>query len=138
MEKTFFTYGDGLADIDIQKELDFHKSHSGMATVAAVTPPGRYGALELENDMVTEFNEKPKGDGILINGGFFVLNQQVLKLIDGDSTTWEKEPLEELSNSGNLFAFRHPGFWQPMDTLREKNLLESLWNSNQAPWKLWD
>ena len=137
-EDFFFTYGDGLSDINFSKELEFHKSHSKFATVAAVIPPGRFGALELEDNKVIEFKEKPQGDGALINGGFFILNSQVLDLIEGDNTTWENEPLEELSRSGNLYAYKHTGFWQPMDTLREKNYLEKLWNSDQAPWKVWD
>lgn len=132
-----FTYGDGLADIDIARELAFHRQHGKLATVAAVKPPGRYGALELEGSQVTGFTEKPRGDGGLINGGFFVLSPRCLDLIEGDQTSWEGEPLSRLAAMDELVAFKHEGFWQPMDTLREKNLLEDLWATGRAPWKAW-
>ena len=132
-----FTYGDGVADIDISAEIAFHQSHDKLATVVAVQPPGRYGALSINNFMVSEFAEKPRGDGGLINGGFFVLSPECIDLIENDQTSWEKEPLQTLASREELAAFEHTGFWQPMDTLREKNLLESLWKSNKAPWKVW-
>lgn len=132
-----FTYGDGVADIDISALIAFHRAHGKLATVTAVQPPGRYGALHTEGIAVTGFTEKPKGDGGLINGGFFVLSPKVLPLIADDATAWEAAPLETLARRGELAAFEHLGFWQPMDTLREKNLLEALWNSGQAPWKIW-
>ena len=132
-----FTYGDGMADIDITREIAFHRGHGKWATVAAVQPPGRYGALQMAGEQVAGFSEKPRGDGGLINGGFFVLSPKCLDLIEADHTSWESEPLTRLAESGQLMAFAHPGFWQPMDTLREKNLLESLWDSGKAPWKVW-
>lgn len=132
-----FTYGDGLADIDITASILFHAQRDKLATVTAVQPPGRYGALALANDQVMGFTEKPRGDGGLINGGFFVLSPQVLDLIPGDQTSWEAGPLEKLAQRGELMAFKHNGFWQPMDTLREKNYLEELWASGEAPWKKW-
>jgi len=132
-----FTYGDGVADIDIAAEIAFHRRHGKWATVAAVQPPGRYGALQLDGERVVGFAEKPRGDGGLINGGFFVLSPRCLDLIEGDRTSWEGEPLTRLADMGQLMAFEHDGFWQPMDTLREKNLLESLWQSGRAPWKGW-
>jgi glucose-1-phosphate cytidylyltransferase len=132
-----FTYGDGVSDIDIAAELAFHKDHGRLATVAAVQPPGRYGALTLADRQVTGFVEKPKGDGGRINGGFFVLSPKVLGYIEGDSTSWEQAPLECLAVDGELAAFDHDGFWQPMDTLREKNYLEELWRTGAAPWKRW-
>ena len=132
-----FTYGDGLSDVDINASITFHRSHGKLATVTAVTPPGRYGALELRGDQVVGFREKPRGDGGLINGGFFVLSPKVFDLIEGDHTSWEDEPLNQLAASDQLMAYGHPGFWQPMDTLREKNLLENLWLSGKAPWKIW-
>jgi glucose-1-phosphate cytidylyltransferase len=132
-----FTYGDGLADVDISRQLAFHRAHGKIATVTAVQPPGRYGALQLDKDRVTGFMEKPRGDGGLISGGFFVLSPKCLDLIEGDHTSWEVEPLNTLAQSGQIMAWRHEGFWQPMDTLREKNLLEDLWNSGTAPWKVW-
>ena len=132
-----FTYGDGLADIDIKAEINFHKSHGKWATVAAVQPPGRYGALQISGQQVTGFTEKPRGDGGLINGGFFVLSPKCLELIAGDTTSWESQPLSELADTGQLMSFSHTGFWQPMDTLRDKNLLEELWTSGKAPWKTW-
>ncbi|MEQ5775991.1 glucose-1-phosphate cytidylyltransferase [Thalassospira sp. NFXS8] len=132
-----FTYGDGVCDLNISALIEFHKSHGKDATVTAVQPPGRYGALEKSGNNVTGFSEKPRGDGGLINGGFFVMSPKVLSLIDGDRTSWEGAPLVELAHQGELMAFEHHGFWQPMDTLRDKNQLESLWESNQAPWKKW-
>ena len=138
-EDTFcFTYGDGLSDIDITQTIKFRQQHGNLATVTAVQPPGRYGAIEANtNSQITGFVEKPRGDGGLINGGFFVLSPQVLKLIDSDQTSWESEPLTKLAAMGEIMAFEHQGFWQPMDTLREKNLLEELWDSGKAPWKKW-
>lgn len=133
-----FTYGDGLSDVDIQAVIECHRSNRTLATVTAVSPPGRFGAVELDGQRVTSFKEKPKGDGALINGGFFVLSPRVIDLIDGDATIWEGDPMERLAQQGELSAYVHEGFWQPMDTLRDKNLLESLWQSGQAPWKLWD
>lgn len=132
-----FTYGDGLADLDIRAEIDFHRRHGKWATVAAVQPPGRYGVLHMDGDAVTGFSEKPRGDGGLINGGFFVLSPRCIDLIAADQTAWESDPLTRLTEMGQLMAFPHEGFWQPMDTLREKNLLEELWASNVAPWKVW-
>lgn len=132
-----FTYGDGVADVDISAEIAFHQSHGKLATVVAVQPPGRYGALDIKDSMVSEFVEKPRGDGGLINGGFFVLSPECIDLIENDQTSWEWEPLQALAARGELAAFEHKGFWQPMDTLREKNLLESLWENNEAPWKVW-
>lgn len=133
-----FTYGDGVSDINISASIAFHRSHGKLATISAVYPPGRFGALEIRADKsVTSFQEKPRGDGGLINGGFFVLSPRVIDMIDGDLTTWEKEPLEKLAQSSELAAFEHLGFWQPMDTLRDKNYLEELWKSGKAPWKQW-
>lgn len=132
-----FTYGDGLADIDIRREIAFHRKHGRLATVAAVQPPGRYGALQTDGDSVSGFLEKPPGDGGRINGGFFVLSPRCVDLIEDDSTSWENEPLVALADRDQLRAFIHDGFWQPMDTLREKNKLESLWNDNRAPWRIW-
>jgi glucose-1-phosphate cytidylyltransferase len=137
-EEFCFTYGDGLSDVDIQAVIECHRSNRTLATVTAVSPPGRVGAVELDGHRVTSFKEKPKGDGALINGGFFVLSPRVIDLIDGDATIWEGDPMERLAQQGELSAYVHEGFWQPMDTLRDKNLLESLWQSGQAPWKLWD
>jgi glucose-1-phosphate cytidylyltransferase len=137
-EKAFcFTYGDGLANVDITKLIKFHESHGRLATVTAVQPPGRYGALNRENDLVTGFVEKPKGDGGWINGGFFVLSPKCIDYIDSDDTAWEQKPLKNIALKGELMAYEHKDFWQPMDTLREKNLLEELWESGKAPWKNW-
>ena len=133
-----FTYGDGVANVDISAEIAFHQKHGKLATVVAVRPPGRYGALDLSGNQVTGFNEKPRGDGGLINGGFFILSPSVLDLIAGDQTSWECEPLAQLTAKGELMAFEHTGFWQPMDTLREKNLLQELWANGKAPWKIWE
>lgn len=132
-----FTYGDGVADVNISAAMEFHNSHQKLATVTAVQPPGRYGALSCKGDMVLGFTEKPRGDGGLINGGFFILSPRCLDRIAGDTTSWELEPLAGLAADGQLMAFAHTGFWQPMDTLREMNLLEALWQSGQAPWKMW-
>ena len=131
------TYGDGVGDVDIAKSIEFHKAHGKLATMTATQPPGRFGALDLHGSEVKNFLEKPHGDGGWINGGFFVLSPKVLDLIDGDETLWEKAPLENLAKTGNLQAFMHNGFWQPMDTLRDKTLLEDLWASGKAPWKVW-
>ncbi|CAB3926960.1 Glucose-1-phosphate cytidylyltransferase [Achromobacter anxifer] len=132
-----FTYGDGVADVDISALIAFHRKHGKLATVTAVQPPGRYGALKMEDDLVAGFTEKPRGDGGLINGGFFVLSPKVLPLIEADHISWEMEPLESLAKGGDLMAFKHTGFWQPMDTLREKRMLESLWEAGKAPWRMW-
>ncbi|WP_292935046.1 glucose-1-phosphate cytidylyltransferase [Noviherbaspirillum sp.] len=132
-----FTYGDGVSDVDLTAAIAFHKSHGKMATVTAVQPPGRYGALTREGNLVQGFTEKPRGDGGLINGGFFILSPRCLDRIAGDGTSWEAEPLTTLAADGELMAFEHAGFWQPMDTLREKNMLEDLWVSGKAPWKVW-
>lgn len=132
-----FTYGDGVSDIDITQEVAFHRQHGKLATVAAVQPPGRYGAIQLEGQKVAGFTEKPRGDGGLINGGFFVLSPRCLDLIEGDASSWESTPVNRLAEMGELMAFEHTGFWQPMDTLRDKNHLEELWASGKAPWKVW-
>ena len=132
-----FTYGDGVADIDISASIAFHRTHGKLATVTAVHPPGRYGALIRHGDAVQGFTEKPRGDGGMINGGFFVLSPRCLERIAADDTSWEEAPLAGLAADGELMAFEHDGFWQPMDTLREKNLLEDLWQTGQAPWKTW-
>jgi len=132
-----FTYGDGLSDIHIGDLISFHKKHKQLATVTAVQPPGRYGSLELDDHQVTGFVEKPKGDGAWINGGFFVLSPKVIPYIGGDEDSWEAAPLTNLAKDKQLMAFSHTGFWQPMDTLRDKNHLEDLWQSGKAPWKKW-
>lgn len=131
------TYGDGVADVDIGASIRFHRAHGGLATVTAVYPPRRFGILELEGDRVTSFREKPRGEGGLINGGFFVLSPQVDRYLDGDATVWEQEPLQRLVAEGQLHAFRHEGFFQPMDTLRDRTYLEQLWASGNPPWKCW-
>lgn len=131
------TYGDGVADVDVSAQVAFHHAHGRLATVTAVQPPGRFGALERDGDQVRAFVEKPHGDGGTINGGFFVLSPQVLQRIDGDATVWEREPIESLAHEGQLMAFEHRGFWQPMDTLRDRQQLERLWSQRQAPWKVW-
>lgn len=133
-----FTYGDGLSDVDIGRLVKFHKAQKRMATITAVQPPGRFGALDIEDKRITRFEEKPMGDGSWVNGGFFVLQPEVLEYIKGDQTIWEREPIEQLARDGQLSAFTHKGFWQPMDTLRDKMRLEELWQSGQAPWKVWD
>jgi glucose-1-phosphate cytidylyltransferase len=132
-----FTYGDGLSDTDIAATVEFHRSHGKWATITAIQPPGRFGALELDGSSVLEFREKPKGDGGYINGGFFVLSPAVFDLIDGDETNWERETLNLLVEKDQLRAWVHTGFWQPMDTLRDKTLLEELWLAGSAPWKIW-
>jgi glucose-1-phosphate cytidylyltransferase len=132
-----FTYGDGVTDLDIAASIAFHRKHGKLATVTAVQPPGRYGALERNGSQVTGFVEKPRGDGGLINGGFFVMSPKVLDFIEGDLTSWEGEPLVRLAGLNQMMAFEHRGFWQPMDTLRDKNMLEDLWCSGKAPWKVW-
>ena len=132
-----FTYGDGVANVDIAALTAFHRAHGRKATLTAVMPPGRYGALSLAGDTVEKFLEKPPGDNALINGGFFVLDPTVIDYIDGDGTSWESEPLGRLAREGDLRAWRHTGFWQPMDTLRDKNRLEELWSRGDAPWKVW-
>jgi len=131
------TYGDGVGDIDIRGAVAFHRAHGRAATVTAVVPPGRFGALDRKGDAVTAFVEKPAGDGGMINGGFFVLSPTVLDRISGDTTVWEQEPLKGLARDGALMAWEHHGFWQPMDTLRDRDTLEALWASGAAPWKLW-
>ena len=137
-EKSFcFTYGDGLADVDISKLIKFHENHGKLASITAVQPPGRYGALHLDGNIVKGFFEKPKGDGGWINGGFFVLSPRCIDYIDSDQRSWESYPLTTLAKESQLVAFQHEGFWHPMDTLREKNLLEELWEANTAPWKVW-
>lgn len=132
-----FTYGDGVSDVNITDLIKYHQQHGKLATLTAVTPPGRFGALDIKDGQIRSFKEKPKGDGALINGGFFVLSPKVIDLIDGDSCVWEQKPLESLAKNSELMAFDHDGFWQPMDTLRDKHHLEGLWQSNKAPWKLW-
>ena len=132
-----FTYGDGLADIDIKAQLAFHRTHASLATMCAVQPPGRFGAIDIKDNRITRFQEKPQGDGSWINGGFFVLEPDVMRYIENDNTIWEREPLEALARDGQLSAYTHDGFWQPMDTLRDKIKLEELWQSGHAPWKVW-
>lgn len=132
-----FTYGDGLADVNIKSLVDFHMSHGKQATLTATLPPGRFGALSLEGNQVLKFEEKPKGDGALINGGYFVLSPKVIERIDGDHTVWEEDPLQSLAADGELMCFRHDGFWQPMDTLRDKIKLNELLKQDKAPWRLW-
>jgi glucose-1-phosphate cytidylyltransferase len=131
------TYGDGVGDVDIRASIDFHRAHGKLATLAAAVPPGRFGALDMEGDRVASFLEKPEGDGGSINAGFFVLSPKVLDRIEDDLTIWEQEPLRTLAGDGELMAFQHRGFWQPMDTLRDKQHLEELWHSRAAPWKIW-
>ncbi|WP_271301145.1 glucose-1-phosphate cytidylyltransferase [Sphingomonas sp. CV7422] len=133
----FFTYGDGVGDIDIAKSIEFHRAHGKLATMTATYPPGRFGALEIDNGQVTHFLEKPQGDGGMINGGYFVLSPKVINYVADDDTIWEQEPLRALAKDGELMAFEHHGFWQPMDTLREKQLLNNLWDSGKAPWRTW-
>lgn len=133
-----FTYGDGVSNVDITKLIAFHRSHGKSATLTAAAMPGRFGALKIEDNTVTGFTEKPRGDGGLIKAGFFVLNPSVLDLIESDDTVWEQDPLIKLSSSGELMSFQHNGFWQPMDTLRDKHLLEELWSQGKAAWNIWD
>ena len=132
-----FTYGDGVSNVDITSLINFHKEHGKLATLTAVYPPGRFGALDLQGCQVKQFKEKPMGDGAMINGGFFVLSPEVLSRIEDDSTTWEEEPLTSLAHDGQLMAFKHEDFWHPMDTLRDKNHLQKLWQLGTAPWKNW-
>jgi glucose-1-phosphate cytidylyltransferase len=136
-ESFCLTYGDGIADIDIAALVDFHKKHGKKATVTAIQPPGRYGALDLDDSDVSSFQEKPAGDGAWINGGFFVLEPSVLDLVEGDNSSWESTPLAKLATDGDLSAYRHKGFWQAMDTLRDKKQLEDLWKTGSPPWKVW-
>lgn len=137
-DSTFcFTYGDGVSDVDIAASITFHREKRTLATVCAVQPPGRFGALDIDEGRITRFQEKPSGDGTWINGGFFVLEPGVLKYIEGDASIWEREPLEQLAHDGQLSAYTHNGFWQPMDTLRDKLKLEELWAAGIAPWKIW-
>lgn len=138
IDSTFcLTYGDGVADVDITRSVEFHRTHGKLATLTAVQPSGRFGALNLDGSRVSSFQEKPQGDGSWINGGFFVLEPEVFSFIEGDSTIWERDPMERLAGKGELQAWLHKGFWQPMDTLRDKLHLEELWDSHQAPWKVW-
>ena len=132
-----FTYGDGVSDVNITELLTFHKSHNKDATITAVYPPGRFGALNIQGSVVKEFTEKPKGDGALINGVFFVLSPRVLERISGNDCTWEQEPLKNLAKDNQLMSYKHEGFWHPMDTLRDKIYLQDLWDKNKAPWKIW-
>lgn len=132
-----FTYGDGLSDVNIRETIQFHKKHGKLSTVTAVQPPGRFGVLNIEGDKVVSFCEKPQGDGNWINGGFFVLSPGVFDYIDGDDTIWEKKPMERLASDNHLRVFKHSSFWQPMDTLRDRMLLEDLWGAGKAPWKSW-
>lgn len=132
-----FTYGDGLSNVDLTALVDFHKKHGRLATVTAVTPPGRFGALEVRENCVSRFHEKPQGDGAMINGGFFVLSPECIKYISGDDAVWEESPLETLAAEGQLAAYMHDDFWHAMDTVRDKNLLETLWQNRRAPWKVW-
>ena len=136
-EAFFFTYGDGVGDIDITRSLAFHRAHGKAATLTATYPPGRFGALHMDGTRIVDFMEKPQGDGGMINGGFFVLAPRVLDYLDGDATVWEQEPLRRLAADGELHAYEHHGFWQPMDTLRDKQYLEGLWSSGKAPWRIW-
>ena len=133
-----FTYGDGVGDVDVGAAIVFHRSHGKAATLTAVYPPGRFGALEIADRQVLNFREKPRGDGAMINGGFFVLSPAVLAYLDDDATVWEQEPLARLAEQGQLMAWQHSGFWQPMDTLRDKQHLENLWAAGRAPWKTWE
>jgi glucose-1-phosphate cytidylyltransferase len=132
-----FTYGDGVGDVDISSLIAFHKKEGRLATLTATQPPSRFGAINLEGHRILNFQEKPQGDGSWINGGFFVLSPKVIDYIDGDHTVWEREPMERLARDGQMSAWLHRGFWQPMDTLRDKNHLEELWVSGKAPWKVW-
>ena len=137
-ESFCFTYGDGLSDVKIDELVLFHKQNNRFATVTAIQPPGRFGTLNIDNDRVLNFQEKPSGDGNWINGGFFVLEPKIFDYINDDSTVWELEPLEKLSNENKLSAYKHTGFWHPLDTLRDKNFLEEMWKTGKAPWKKWE
>jgi len=137
-EKEFLlTYGDGISNVDISKTIEFHRQHGKLATLTSVYPPGRFGALEIKNQQVVSFHEKPKGDGALINGGFFVLSPKVIDYIKDDTTVWEQDPLKQLTNDNELMSFEHLDFWHPMDTLRDKQYLEERWDTGAAPWKIW-
>lgn len=133
-----FTYGDGVGDVNITELVEYHKKSGKLATLTATFPPGRFGALDIQNGQVKSFQEKPRGDGAMINGGYFVLSPKVIDYIEDDATTWEQEPLKKLAETDQLMAYEHHGFWQPMDTLRDKTYLEKLWTSNKAPWKIWE
>jgi len=133
-----FTYGDGVGDVKVPEVIQFHRAQKTLATVTAVQPPGRFGTLNLAQERVISFQEKPRGDGGWINGGFFVLSPKVIEYIEGDQTTWEREPMERLAKEGQMSAYLHRGFWHPMDTLPHKNYLEQLWQSGKAPWKVWE
>lgn len=137
-ETFMLTYGDGVGNINIRELLEFHKNHGKYATLTAVQPSGRFGSLDLNDSRVKAFKEKPKGDGAWINGGFFVLEHQIFDYIEGDETVWERDPLENLAKDGKLMAYKHTNFWKPMDTLRDKKELEMLWNTGNAPWKVWN
>lgn len=137
-ENFFFTYGDGLSDIKINELVKYHNSKNVLATLTAVYPPARFGALKIKDGIVTEFEEKPKGDNKRINGGFFLLSEEVINYIKDDQTIWEREPMKILAEEGKLAAYNHNGFWQPMDTINDKNILNKLWNQNKAPWKIWE
>jgi glucose-1-phosphate cytidylyltransferase len=139
-DETFcLTYGDGVTDLDIRKLIDYHRAQKSLATLTAVQPPGRFGVFKLDQGqaLIDTFKEKPQGDGAWINGGFFVLEPEVINYIDDDATVWEREPMEKLASEGKLAAYRHYGYWQNMDTLRDKNVLEELWQSDEPPWKIW-
>jgi glucose-1-phosphate cytidylyltransferase len=131
------TYGDGVGDVDVKSSIEYHRRHGKLATMTAVQPPGRYGALQIEGDRITSFLEKPQGEGGWVNAGFFVLSPKVIERIEGDPVIWERDPLESLAADGELRAWQHRGFWRPMDTLRDKQLLDELWDSGRAPWKSW-
>lgn len=133
-----FTYGDGVGNIDIKNSIEFHKNHGKLATLTATFPPGRFGAIDIVNNKVINFKEKPKGDGAMVNGGFFILSPKVLDMLENDLTIWEEEPLTNLAEKGELMAFKHEGFWLPMDTLRDKQKLQELWETGSAPWKFWE
>jgi glucose-1-phosphate cytidylyltransferase len=133
-----FTYGDGVGNIDIKNSIEFHKNHGKLATLTATFPPGRFGAIDIVNNKVINFKEKPKGDGAMVNGGFFILSPKVLDMLENDLTIWEEEPLTNLAEKGELMAFKHEGFWLPMDTLRDKQKLQELWEAGSAPWKFWE
>jgi glucose-1-phosphate cytidylyltransferase len=132
------TYGDGVANINISELIKYHKNHGKTVTLSSVFPQARFGSIDIENGLIKKFTEKPKGDGALINGGFFVVNKKAIDYIDGDATIWEQDPLNNLATKGELMGYRHEAFWHPMDTLRDKNYLEDLWGANKAPWKLWN
>ena len=132
-----FTYGDGLSDVNIKDLINFHRNQKTLVTLTTIQPPGKFGALNIKNNKISTFREKPLGDGNWVNGGYFILEPQVFDYIEGDSTIWEREPLEKLSQEGKLSAYKHRGFWHPMDTLYDKNQLEQMWNSGKSPWKIW-